>query len=83
MALSFATKNPVLIHLMRSFYDFLFVGIKKNLVHLYMERQTLDNILQQHKQVFECIEARDADGASEAMRLHINYVQKYFQGKYR
>ncbi len=83
MALSFATKNPVLIHLMRSFYDFLFVGIKKNLVHLYMERQTLDNILQQHKKIFECIEARDADGASESMRLHIIYVQKYFQGKYR
>ena len=29
MAITFATKNPVLIHLMRNFYDFLFIGIKK------------------------------------------------------
>ncbi len=83
MALSFASKNPVLIHLMRSFYDFLFVGIKKNLVHLYMERQTLDKILSQHKEVYKYIEARDAEGASDAMRRHILYVQHYFKEKYR
>ena len=29
MAVTFATKNPVLIHLMRNFYDFLFIGIKR------------------------------------------------------
>ncbi len=83
MAISFATKNPVLIHLMRSFYDFLFVGIKKNLVHLYMERETLDKILVQHKEVYKYIEARDADSAGDAMRQHILYVQHYFKGKYR
>ena len=36
MAVAFATKNPVLIHLMRNFYDFLFIGIKKNLMHMYI-----------------------------------------------
>lgn len=82
MALTFATKNPVLIHLMRSFYDFLFVGIKKNLVHLYMERQRLDNILAQHEQIYQAIMERNSGNAQEAMRAHINYVQKYFQGKY-
>ncbi len=83
MSLSFATKNPVLIHLSRSFYDFLFVGIKKNLVHLYMERQTLDQILSQHKEIYKYIEARDPEAAGDAMRRHILYVQEYFKGKYR
>ncbi len=82
MALCFATKNPVLIHLMRSFYDFLFVGIKKNLAHLYMERQTLDRILTQHKQIYQYIVERNRDGAYGEMKAHIIYVQEYFKGKY-
>ena len=31
MAVAFAAKNPVLLNLTRNFYDFLYIGIKKNL----------------------------------------------------
>ncbi|MCK9176057.1 MAG: FadR family transcriptional regulator [Desulforhopalus sp.] len=81
MAITFATRNPVVIHLMRSFYDFLFVGIKTNLVHLYLERPMLDEVMTQHRLIFKCIESRDGDGALEAMKEHILFVKHFFKKK--
>lgn len=78
MAVNFATKNPVLIHLMRNFYDFLFLGIKKNLTYMYEDRRALMDVLDHHKSLFECIRNRQPDKAHEIMRLHILYVQDYF-----
>ncbi len=49
MAVTFSTKNPVLIHLMRNFYDFLFIGIKKNLTHMYMDRTSLEDVIVHHR----------------------------------
>ncbi len=82
MALAFAAKNPVLIHLMRSFYDFLFVGIKQNLIHFYMDRKVLDDIVEQHRKILNAVEKKDAKNAFEAMNFHIIYVRDYFRRKY-
>ncbi|MCP4339220.1 MAG: FadR family transcriptional regulator [Desulfobulbaceae bacterium] len=79
MAITFSTKNPVLIHLMRNFYDFLFVGIKKNLTHMYMDRKALEDVIAHHRTIFEAIQRRSSKEAFEAMRTHISYVQEYFR----
>jgi GntR family transcriptional repressor for pyruvate dehydrogenase complex len=79
MAVTFSTKNPVLIHLMRNFYDFLFVGIKKNLTHMYMDRTALEDVIVHHRSIFEAIQRRSSKDAFEAMRFHIHYVQEYFR----
>ncbi|MBW2659656.1 MAG: FadR family transcriptional regulator, partial [Deltaproteobacteria bacterium] len=76
---AFATKNPVLIHLMRNFYDFLFIGIKKNLTHMYMDRNALLAVLKHHKAVYQAIRGRESEEAYAAMRIHIEYVQDYFR----
>lgn len=81
MAVTFSTKNPVLIHLMRNFYDFLFIGIKKNLTHMYMDRDALVAVIEHHKEIFEAIRRRQPDEAFEAMRNHIIYVQDYFKSR--
>ena len=81
MAITFSTKNPVLIHLMRNFYDFLFVGIKKNLTHMYMDRSALEDVIVHHREIFEAIKRRSAADAYEAMRSHIHYVQEYFMNR--
>jgi GntR family transcriptional repressor for pyruvate dehydrogenase complex len=78
MAVNFATKNPVLIHLMRNFYDFLFLGIKKNLTYMYEDPRALMDVLDHHKALFECIKNRQPEKAYETMRRHILYVQDYF-----
>jgi GntR family transcriptional repressor for pyruvate dehydrogenase complex len=81
MAVTFSTKNPVLIHLMRNFYDFLFVGIKKNLTHMYMDRVALEDVIVHHKDIFAAIERRAPQEAFAAMRNHIRYVQEYFKNR--
>ena len=81
MAVAFSTKNPVLIHLMRNFYDFLFIGIKKNLTHMYMDRTALEDVIVHHRTIFEAIKQRASHDAFEAMRSHINYVQEYFRSR--
>lgn len=78
MAITFATKNPVLIHLMRNFYDFLFIGIKKNLTHMYQSQGEHDNVLDHHRKVYEMIRERNSKEAGEYMRIHIQHVQDYF-----
>jgi GntR family transcriptional repressor for pyruvate dehydrogenase complex len=79
MAITFSTKNPVLIHLMRNFYDFLFVGIKKNLTHMYLDRTALEAVIVHHRAVLEAIRRRSGPDAFEAMRTHIQFVQDYFK----
>ncbi len=81
MAVTFATKNPVFIYLMRNFYDFLFLGIKKNLTHMYMDRAALEDVIAHHRSVFDAIERRSPQEAYDAMHSHIRYVQEYFRSR--
>ncbi len=45
MAIAYATKNIVQIHIMKSLYDLLFYGIQENLQHLYTEPINLEKVL--------------------------------------
>ena len=82
MAISFATKNPVQIHLMRNFYDLLFLGIKKNLSHLWDDPNNIDVVLAAHSKIYEAIANRQPDAAEAAMREHIEYVQEWFRKRW-
>lgn len=79
MALAYATKNPVHVHMMKNFYDFLFVGIKKNLSHLYENPGNIDKILNQHSAIIKAIKKHDAQESLKAMRFHIRFVQNFFK----
>ena len=81
MGIAFATKNPVIVHLMRNFYDFLFVSIRKNLLHMYEDADSLRDVVVQHTHIFECIRDRKSVAAGEAMRRHIRFVQEYFKNR--
>jgi len=78
MAVAFSTKNPVLLNMTRNFYDFLFIGIKKNLAHMKENEVAYGDVLEQHRAIFRHIENRDPQKAHDAMRTHILYVQEYF-----
>ena len=79
MAVIFSTKNPVLIHLSRNFYDFLFVGIKKNLAHMVDTRTAYKDVLGHHRAIFQHIKNREPEKAHSLMRQHILYVQEFFE----
>lgn len=79
MAVTYATKNPLQVYLMRSFYDYLFVGIKENLAYLYEEPANIEKIIEQHTTVFKAIQEHDPDRAFDTMRRHIDFVLTFFR----
>jgi len=81
MTIAYATKNMVQIHIMKTFYDLLFYGIKSNLQHLYTEPATLETIMRQHNQILAAIRDRDPDAAYGAMREHIMFVLDFVHRK--
>lgn len=81
MAISYAAKNPVQIHIMRSFYDFLFFGIKENLYYLYEKEERIQQIIDQHRALYEAIKNRNPEAAREAMHTHILFVLNFFRNR--
>jgi GntR family transcriptional repressor for pyruvate dehydrogenase complex len=81
MTIAYATKNMVQIHIMKSFYDLLFYGIKSNLQYLYTEPATLEIITRQHNNILKAVRDRDPDAAYNAMRDHIMFVLDFFHEK--
>lgn len=79
MAIAFATKNPVQIYLMKNFYDFLSVGIKENLMHLYRNPKNIQSVMEEHKRVFLAIKRHDPETAFSNMKVHIRNVQLFFR----
>lgn len=79
MAIAYATKNVVQIHIMKSLYDLLFHGIQENLQHLYTEPINLNIVLQQHTDILNAIRQRDPHEAYASMKRHITFVQDYFR----
>jgi GntR family transcriptional repressor for pyruvate dehydrogenase complex len=81
MAISYATKNPLQVFLMKNFYDFLFVGIKENLSHLYEDPKNIDEIIKQHTKIFDTIRDHNPEKAFNAMKRHINFVLNFFRNR--
>jgi GntR family transcriptional repressor for pyruvate dehydrogenase complex len=83
MAIAYATKNTVQVHIMKTFYDLLHYGIKENLHYLYEDPANLDMIGQQHTEIFRAIKEHDPEAAYAAMKRHITFVLNFFQERAR
>ncbi|MCX5892756.1 MAG: FadR/GntR family transcriptional regulator [Deltaproteobacteria bacterium] len=81
MALAFASKNPVQVHIMKSFYDLLHYGIKENLQTLWEEPASLPIIRRQHQAIFAAIKNHDPEAAYQAMREHITFVLDFVRSR--
>lgn len=79
MAIASATKNPLQVYIMKNVSEFLHVGIRENLLHLYQDPANIVEILKQHKAVYRAIRSSDADAAFNAMKNHIDYVIDFFK----
>jgi GntR family transcriptional regulator, transcriptional repressor for pyruvate dehydrogenase complex len=79
MAISYASKNTVQVHIMKNLYDLIFYGIKENLQRLYSEPGNLPKIAKQHTEIFESIRGHEPETAYEAMKRHIAFVLDFFK----
>jgi GntR family transcriptional repressor for pyruvate dehydrogenase complex len=78
MALSYATKNPLQIYLMKNFFDYLFIGIRENLSHLYKEPENVEKIISQHNEIAAAVKSKNPEKAYAAMKKHIDFVIGFF-----
>ncbi len=81
MAIAYATKNPLHIQVMRSFYNYLFHGIMESLKALYEKPKNIQLILNQHKTIMVAIINRNPDEAYKTMQEHIDFVKYFFKNK--
>jgi GntR family transcriptional repressor for pyruvate dehydrogenase complex len=81
MAICFATKNPVQVHIMKIFYDYLYMGIKENLQKLFEKPENIEIINEQHTEVFDSIRKHDPQQAFAAMKRHITFVLDFVKGR--
>ncbi|GBC61140.1 FadR family transcriptional regulator [Desulfonema ishimotonii] len=79
MAITYATKNPLQVYLMKNFFDFLFIGIKESLKYLYEKPENIEAILTQHGLIVDAIKSKDPEEAYRAMKDHIVYVMEFFR----
>lgn len=79
MAISYATKNPAQVHLMKNFYDFLFLGIEENLLHLYEDSTQIEIIRDHHVKIADAIRNHDPKMAFNAMKRHVSHVMDFFE----
>ena len=81
MAIAYATKNPLHIRVMRSFYNYLFHGIMESLQALYENPKNIQLILNQHKAIMVAVINRNPDEAYKTMQEHIDFVKYFFKNK--
>lgn len=81
MGIAYATKNRVQIHMMKNFYDLLYVGIQRSHVHLYEDKTNLDTIINQHSMILSAIRNHDTQMANDVMRSHIKFVMEFLAGR--
>jgi GntR family transcriptional repressor for pyruvate dehydrogenase complex len=79
MAVCNASHNPLQTYLMKNLLDFLFVGIRENLLHLYENPDNIEEILHQHQGIYRAIESRNPETARHAMKRHIEFVISFFR----
>jgi GntR family transcriptional repressor for pyruvate dehydrogenase complex len=77
MGIAYATHNPIIIHVMRNFYDLIFYGIQQSLEKLYEGVDHLRHIQQQHTQIYKSIRGHAPERAQASMREHITYVRDF------
>ncbi len=74
IAVSDASHNIVLIQSLRSIYNLLQHGVFYNRHLLYGFRNGREELLAQHRAIYNAVMARDPDGAEAAVRAHLDHV---------
>jgi GntR family transcriptional regulator, transcriptional repressor for pyruvate dehydrogenase complex len=76
MAVIEAAHNIVLLHMMRSCYRLLAEGVFFNRGQLYSNPAWREALLEQHRAVYEAIQARQPEQARAAAAAHVSFVEE-------
>lgn len=77
LAIAEASHNAVLLHTMRGLFDLLKRNVVTNIGGMYALRdETRQMLMEQHRELYETIMARQAEKARQVIHRHIDYVQE-------
>ncbi len=76
MAIIEASHNVVMLHMMRSMFDLLRQGVFYNRQMMFNQRTTREAILDQHRAINAALQARDPEGARNAVHRHLSFVRQ-------
>lgn len=77
LAIAEASHNAVLLHTMRGLFDLLKRNVVTNIGGMYALRdETRQMLMEQHRELYETIMARQAERARQVIHRHIDYVQE-------
>ena len=76
MAITEASHNVVMLHMMRSMYQLLRDGVFYNRQVMFKQRTTRQALLDQHRAINDALQARDPEAARAAVHTHLDYVER-------
>jgi GntR family transcriptional repressor for pyruvate dehydrogenase complex len=75
MAIVEASHNVVMLHMMRSMFQLLREGVFYNRQMIFKQHTRRSVLLDQHRAINAALQARDPEGAREAVAAHLGYVE--------
>lgn len=75
MAIVEAAHNVIMLHMIRSMFEMLQAGVFYNRQLLFGNRSIRDHLLEQHREIFEGIIAKDPDKARAAVENHLSFIE--------
>lgn len=76
LAVTQASHNVVLIHLLRSMSAILQSNVKHNFELLYSRRETLEKVSNHRDEIFQAILAREPEKARESSHRHLAFIEE-------
>jgi GntR family transcriptional repressor for pyruvate dehydrogenase complex len=70
-----ASHNVIMLHMMRSMYDLLREGVFYNRQVMFNQRTTRHALLDQHRDINNALQARDASASRAAVMAHLGFVK--------
>lgn len=75
-AISYGTKNVLLIHMMNTIYHWLEMVSYEVRVRMYQDEESFRKLFAQHQKIFDAISCADGQLAYDCMLEHMEYVEK-------
>ncbi len=75
LAIIEASHNVLMLQMMRSMFQMLREGVFYNRQVMFRQYTTRGHLLDQHRAINSAIQARDRDGARQALHDHMDYVE--------
>ncbi len=81
MAIIEASHNVIMLHMMRSMFEMLRMGVFYNRQVMFQQQTTRAALLNQHRAINDAVQARDSEAAQKSVEDHLNFVKSALQNQ--